>query len=74
MLDDLRNSASDYDFEDDLAESDEADPFGISDIDETGDGRFLGMTAIERMLLAVFGFMNIVAICIALLLATGRIG
>jgi hypothetical protein len=35
--------------------------------------RFLGMTAIERMFLAIFLFLNIVIIGLALLLATNRI-
>lgn len=35
---------------------------------------FLGMTAIERMFLSIFLFMNVTVIGLALLLATGRIG
>ncbi len=35
---------------------------------------FLGMTAIERMFLSIFLFMNVTVIGLALLLATGSIG
>ncbi len=35
--------------------------------------RFLGMTAIERMFLAIFLFLNVIIIGLALLLATNRI-
>ncbi|MBK8026487.1 MAG: hypothetical protein IPK19_35145 [Chloroflexi bacterium] len=35
--------------------------------------RFLGMTAVERMFLSIFMFMNVLVIGVALLLATGRL-
>ncbi|MFN8447262.1 MAG: hypothetical protein U0521_01340 [Anaerolineae bacterium] len=34
---------------------------------------FLGMTAVERMFLSIFLFMNVCVLGIALLLATGRL-
>jgi hypothetical protein len=35
---------------------------------------FLGMTALERMFISMFLFMNVAVLGIALLLATGRMG
>lgn len=65
MLDDLRRMASeegdDFDFDENFVEA----PLEPK--------RFLGMTAVERMFLAIFFFMNVVIIGLALLLATGRI-
>jgi hypothetical protein len=37
------------------------------------DSKFLGMTAVERMFLSIFLFMNVVILGLALLLATRRI-
>jgi len=37
------------------------------------DSKFLGMTAVERMFLSIFLFMNVVVLGLALLLATRRI-
>lgn len=39
-----------------------------------GKALFLGMTAVERMFLSIFLFMNVAVLGVALLLATGRIG
>jgi hypothetical protein len=73
MLDDLRRSTSDDDslFED-LQESDEEISTDEPDVGHS-DGRFLGMTAVERMFLSIFFFMNVFVLGLALLLATGRI-
>ena len=50
----------------------------FSDFDDTGsggggDGRFLGMTSGERAFLSVMFFLNVVVLCVAALMATGRI-
>lgn len=66
-LDELRRgSSNDFD-------EYEIDP-SIFDQQETRDERpFLGMTAVERMFLSIFLFMNIVVLGIAALLVTGRL-
>lgn len=70
MLDDLRKDALANDFEDFEEEDDtilrEADSAASS-------GRFLGMTAVERMFLSVFFFMNVLVFGLAILIATQRI-
>lgn len=38
-----------------------------------GDGRFLGMSAGERAFLSVMLFLNVVVLCVAALMATGRL-
>lgn len=43
-------------------------------ISDSGDSLFLGMTAVERMFISIFLFMNVAVLGIALLLATGRLG
>ena len=75
MLDDLRRSTSDDDeLYDDLDEG-SGDEFSAyePDIRRGGDGRFLGMTAVERMFLSIFLFMNVLVLGLAILLATNRI-
>jgi hypothetical protein len=64
-LDELRSSTSPHD--DDL----EAEAFTFEDVAE--ERHFLGMTAVERMFLSIFLFMNVVVLGVALLLATGRL-
>ncbi|MCB9453780.1 MAG: hypothetical protein H6672_20305 [Anaerolineaceae bacterium] len=65
----LRQSTEDFDFDFDqdneivLKEDQEAKVTKL----------FLGMTAVERMFLSIFLFMNVAIIGLALLLATGRI-
>jgi hypothetical protein len=69
MLDDLRRSNDDDGFEFD-------DDIGLEITDEPevkGERRFLGMTAVERMFIAMFLFMNVAIIGIALLIVTGRL-
>jgi hypothetical protein len=70
MLDDLRRSTNDdtFDFDDDdnvivLEE----------DTEEKVQRLFLGMTAVERMFLSIFFFMNVCVLGLAILLATKRI-
>jgi len=75
MLDDLRRSTSDDDslFEDLVEGSEEEASYDEPDARRGGDGRFLGMTAVERMFLSIFLFMNVLVLGLAMLLATGRI-
>lgn len=69
MLDDLRKSASEFDFEDE-----DEDTFVVSEEQEQKvDKLFLGMTAVERMFLSIFLFMNVCILGLAFLVATGRI-
>lgn len=67
-FDDLRRSTQedfdDYDF-------DEEESANVAPVAQQ---RFLGMTALERMFISMFFFMNVAVLGIALLLATGRIG
>jgi hypothetical protein len=70
MLDDLRKDALENDFE----EFEEEDDSLLREADSAASsGRFLGMTAVERMFLSVFFFMNVVVFGLALLIATQRI-
>lgn len=72
MLDDLRRSTQndddsfDFDFGDDDAAGGEA-------AEEKVQRLFLGMTAVERMFISIFLFMNVTILGIAFLLATGRL-
>ncbi len=68
MLDDLRRS-TESGFDD--QESGEAS-FTMPD-SARPERKILGMTAVERMFLALFLFMNVLILGLALLLATGRI-
>ena len=47
------------------------DAFMFDDVRE--ERHFLGMTAVERMFLSIFLFMNVCVLGLALLLATGRL-
>lgn len=72
-FDDLRRLADD----EEAAEEELDEDFFSSTrvIDESGgDSLFLGMTAVERMFISIFLFMNVAVLGVALLLATGRIG
>jgi len=69
MLDDLRrpNDADDFD------DQEEEDTFTfVEDDDEVSKRLFLGMTAVERMFLSIFLFMNVVVLGLAFLVVTGR--
>lgn len=66
MLDDLRNSTINN------TNEIEADAFGEVE-ERKQDKRFLGMTAVERMFLLMFLFINVLVIGAALLLVTGRL-
>jgi hypothetical protein len=70
MLDDLRRSTTDetFDFDDD-------DNVLVmrEDAEEKVQRLFLGMTAVERMFLSIFFFMNVCVLGLAMLLATKRI-
>lgn len=69
MLDDLRRSALDDDFDFD---DDDDELFEVAEYDSR-DRYFLGMRPVERMMLMIFLFMNVCVIMLALLLATGRL-
>lgn len=69
MLDDLRRNDSADDFDEVI----EDDDFNLVDTEETATRLFLGMTAVERMFLSIFFFMNVVVLGLAFLVATGRI-
>ena len=70
MLDDLRRSTNEetFDFENED---------NVIDMGEDREARvqrlFLGMTAVERMFLSIFFFMNVCVLGLAMLLATKRI-
>lgn len=70
MLDDLRRSPNDdFDFDADESAGEEL----FLDREEATTQLFLGMTAVERMFLSIFFFMNIVVLGLAFLVATGRV-
>ena len=71
MLDDLRKDALEHDF-DDFDEEEDDGPAVLDTASRSG-GRFLGMTAVERMFLSIFLFMNVLVLGLALLFATQRI-
>jgi hypothetical protein len=66
-LDELRSSTSRPNPED----IDSEDNFSFDDVHE--ERHFLGMTAVERMFLSIFLFMNVCVLGLALLLATNRL-
>ena len=72
MADDLRDLRFDDEPEINF-DSDDEDTFLEDRGASHGDSRFLGMTAVERMFLSIFLFMNVVVLGLALLLATRRI-
>ncbi len=65
-LDELRSSTTQQ-----ASDIDPEETFGFDDVHE--ERHFLGMTAVERMFLAIFLFMNICVLGLALLLASGRL-
>ncbi len=69
MLEELRNTPEDefnFEDEDNVLETE-------NDTEERVEKLFLGMTAVERMFLSIFLFMNVVVLGLAFLLATQRI-
>jgi len=70
MLDDLRRSTTDDTFD---FEEDDSALLLEEDSEERVQRLFLGMTAVERMFLSIFFFMNVCVLGLALLLATKRI-
>lgn len=68
MLDDLRRGTSEGGYQ-------EAEDFAFPAFEEevVRDRKFLGMTAVERMFLSIFIFLNVVVIGLALLVFTGRL-
>ena len=71
MLDDLRRSTTADDFE--FEEEDDSTFVVEDDREEKVQKLFLGMTAVERMFLSIFLFLNVGVLGLAFLLATGRI-
>ncbi|MDX2161290.1 MAG: hypothetical protein SF162_08205 [bacterium] len=67
LLDDLRKS----DFDEPEADYAAGDEFPAAG--DAPEKRFLGMTAVERMFLTMFVFLNVLVIGAALLLVTGRL-
>jgi len=68
-FDDLRKPDDEIGFEDE----EDADDFILNVVDDSPEKRkFLGMTPVERMFIAIFFFMNVLVLGLALLLATGR--
>ncbi len=70
MLDDLRRSTNEETF--DFENEDNVIDMG-EDREERVQRLFLGMTAVERMFLSIFFFMNVCVLGLAMLLATKRI-
>ena len=68
MLDELRHSA-----EDDNLEFDDSSFEIAEDTEQKVEKLFLGMTAVERMFISIFLFMNVTILGLAFLLATRRI-
>lgn len=69
MLDELRRGGDEeeFDFDQDIGRE-------LADDGPARDEpRFLGMTAVERMFLSIFFFMNVFILGLAILLATQRI-
>jgi hypothetical protein len=73
MLDDLRRSASEDDFDDFGSDDDDAGDFDDDGAVSSRRELFLGMTAVERMFISIILFLNVVVLGIALLLALGRL-
>lgn len=71
MLDDLRKSTLENDDFDDADE--QLDDVFVPEEKAAAPRRFLGMTAVERMFLSIFFFMNVLVLGLALLIATQRI-
>lgn len=68
MLDDLRRGTGEGGYQ-------EGEDYTFPAIEEEAvrDRKFLGMTAIERMFLSIFIFLNVIVIGLALLIFTGRL-
>ncbi len=71
MPDDLRDLR--FDDEPEIDFESEEDTFLEDRSVIHSESKFLGMTAVERMFLSIFLFMNVVVLGLALLLATRRI-
>lgn len=71
MPDDLRDLR--FEDEPEIDFETEEDTFFEDQSEVQSDRTFLGMTAVERMFLSIFLFMNVVVLGLALLLATRRI-
>ena len=75
MFDDLRSTMNEDDDDLTLFDDDEDEWETTAAVEqEEQEKLFLGMTAVERMFLSIFLFMNVAVFGVALLLATGRMG
>lgn len=73
MDDDLRGSMMDYDVDEEPEAIDDSVLDAVGDDMESGSSGG-GLSATERLILAVFGFLNVVAFLVIILIITGRIG
>lgn len=73
MLDDLRRSAQNAEFEDFDYDEEERLLALEQEREIVERRRFLGMRPVERMMLSIFFFMNVCVLTLAFLLATGRL-
>lgn len=72
MLDELRKSTEDDSFDFDFDNEENVLP-SEDDVEQQVQRLFLGMTAVERMFISIFLFMNVAVLGLAFLLATHRI-
>jgi hypothetical protein len=73
MFEEFRSEAGDYSFDDEPEQASEQDVYALKEIDAPSKGKFLGMTPVQRFIVA---FMFLLMTCILssfLLLVTERI-
>lgn len=74
MLDDLRNTSSSlYDDDSPTESSQDADDSTLETVQSTGDGRFLGMTPVQRFVLVLVLFLMLCATGFFCLILTEKI-
>ena len=71
MLDELRKGTEDDSLDFDFESDDNV--IGSDDTEQRVERLFLGMTAVERMFISIFLFMNVCVLGLAFLLATHRL-
>lgn len=72
MLDELRKGTEEDSLDFDFGNEDNVLP-SEDEVEQKVDKLFMGMTAVERMFISIFLFMNVTVLGIAFLLATHRI-
>jgi hypothetical protein len=72
MLDELRKSTEDDSLDFDFENEENVLP-NADEVEQKVERLFLGMTAVERMFISIFLFMNVAVLGLAFLLATHRI-